>query len=357
MKYDFVILGAGLFGSVLAGEMNKTEKKCMVAGKRNHFGGNTYFEDVEGVNVHKYGANNEKIWDYVNSFGEFNQYANSPMANYEGEFFNLPFNMNFYQLCKVKSAAEAKKKIKVQVRESGIKRPKNQEEQATSLVGKDIYEKLIKGYTEKQWCRKATELPAFIIKRLPVQFAYDNYYSNDKYQGIPIGGYNKMIEGLLGGIERKTGIDFFKDKEMYEQIAHQIVFKGKIDEYFDYQFGKLEYRSLNFEHQTLDIPNYQGNAVVKYTEAEVPYTRILEHKHFEFGKQDKAAVTKEWEEGCEPHYPVYDEKNSSTYNQYKKLAEQTNNGIFGGRLAEYKYYDMHQEIVSALVRVEKIKNQ
>ena len=342
MKYDFVILGAGLFRSVLAGEMNKTEKKCLVAGKRNHFGGNTYFEDVEGINVDKYGANNEKIWDYVNSFVEFNQYANSPMANYEGELFNLPFNMNiFYQLCKVKSEAEAKKKIKVQVRESGIKRPKNQEEQATSLVGKDIYEELIKGYTEKQWCRKATELPVFIIKRLPVQFAYDNYYSNDKYQGIPIGGCNKMIEGLLGGIERKTGIDFFKDKEMYEQIVHQIVFKGKIDEYFDYQFGKLEYRSLNFEHQTLDIPNYQGNAVVKYTEAEVPYTRILEHKHFEFGKQDKTAVTKEWEEGCEPHYPVNDEKNSSTYNQYKKLAQQTNNGIFGGCLAEYKYYDTH----------------
>ena len=329
MKYDFVILGAGLFGSVLAGEMNKTEKKCLVAGKRNHFGGNTYFEDVEGINVDKYGANNEKIWDYVNSFVEFNQYANSPMANYEGELFNLPFNMNiFYQLCKVKSAAEAKKKIKVQVRESGIKRPKNQEEQATSLVGKDIYEKLIKGYTEKQWCRKATELPVFIIKRLPVQFAYDNYYSNDKYQRIPIGGCNKMVEGLLGGIERKTGIDFFKDKEMYEQIAHQIVFKGKIDEYFDYQFGKLEYRSLDFEHE-----------------------------HFEFGKQHKTLITreypKEWKEGSESYYPVNDEKNSSIYLQYKRKAEQTENVIFGGRLAEYKYYDMHQVIASALSKVEK----
>ncbi|NQX99618.1 MAG: UDP-galactopyranose mutase, partial [Flavobacteriaceae bacterium] len=290
---------------------------------------NTYFEDVEGINVDKYGANNEKIWDYVNSFVEFNQYANSPMANYEGELFNLPFNMNiFYQLCKVKSAAEAKKKIKVQVRESGIKRPKNQEEQATSLVGKDIYEKLIKGYTEKQWCRKATELPVFIIKRLPVQFAYDNYYSNDKYQRIPIGGCNKMVEGLLGGIERKTGIDFFKDREMYEQIAHQIVFKGKIDEYFDYQFGKLEYRSLDFEHE-----------------------------HFEFGKQHKTLITreypKEWKEGSESYYPVNDEKNSSIYLQYKRKAEQTENVIFGGRLAEYKYYDMHQVIASALSKVEK----
>ena len=333
MKYDFVILGAGLFGSVLAGEMNKTEKKCLVAGKRNHFGGNTYFEDVEGINVDKYGANNEKIWDYVNSFVEFNQYANSPMANYEGELFNLPFNMNiFYQPCKVKSAAEAKKKIKAQVEESGIKSPKNLEGQVISLVGKDIYEELIKGYTEKQWCRKATELPAFIIKRLPVQFAYDNYYSNDKYQRIPIGGYNKMIEGLLGGIERKTGIDFFKDKEMYEQIAHQIVFKGKIDEYFDYQFVKLEYRSLDFEHE-----------------------------HFEFGKQHKTLITreypKEWEEGSEPYYPVNDEKNSLIYNRYKKLAHQKTNTIFGGRLAEYKYYDMHQVIASALSKVEKIKNQ
>lgn len=362
--YDYLIVGAGLFGSVFAHEMTKKGKKCLVIDKRDHLGGNVYCENVEGINVHKYGAhifhtNDKRIWDYVNSFVEFNRYTNSPLANYKGELYNLPFNMNtFYQLWKVKTPEEAKAKIQQQVEESGIKKPKNLEEQAISLVGKDIYEKLIKGYTEKQWGRKATELPAFIIKRLPVRFTYDNNYFNDKYQGIPIGGYNKLVEGLLDGIETKTGVDFFEEKEAYEKMADKIVFTGKIDEYFNYQFGKLEYRSLEFEHETLDKPNFQGNAVVNYTEAEIPFTRILEHKHFEFGKQDKTVITKEypkeWEEGCEPYYPVNDEKNSTTYLKYKKLAEQTKDVIFGGRLAEYKYYDMHQVIASALKKSQDL---
>ena len=362
-KYDFVIVGAGLYGSVFAHEMAKRGKICLVIDKRNHLGGNVYCENVEGINVHKYGAhifhtNDKKIWDYVNSFVEFNRYTNSPVANHKGELYNLPFNMNtFYQLWKVKTPEEAKAKIQEQVAELNIKKPKNLEEQALSLVGKDIYEKLIKGYTEKQWGRKATDLPAFIIKRLPIRFTFDNNYFNDKYQGIPIGGYNKLIDGLLEGIETKTGVDFFKEKDHYKSLADTIVFTGKIDEYFAYQFGKLEYRSLEFEHQTLDIPNYQGNAVVNYTEAEIPYTRILEHKHFEFGKQPKTIITKEypkeWEEGTEPYYPVNDGKNSATYLKYKKLADTTRNVIFGGRLAEYKYYDMHQVIGSALIKVKK----
>lgn len=366
MKYDYLVVGAGLFGSVFAHEMTKRGKTCFVIDKRDHLGGNVYCENVEGINVHKYGAhifhtNNKRIWDYVNSFVEFNRYTNSPVANYKGELYSLPFNMNtFYQLWKVKTPEEAKAKIQQQVEESGIKKPKNLEEQAISLVGKDIYEKLIKGYTEKQWGRKATELPAFIIKRLPVRFTFDNNYFNDKYQGIPIGGYNKLVEGLLEGIETQTGVDFFANQEMYEGMAETVVFTGKIDEYFNYQFGKLEYRSLEFEHETLNIPNYQGNAVVNYTEAEIPFTRILEHKHFEFGKQDKTVITKEypkeWEEGCEPYYPVNDDKNSTTYSKYKKLAEQTPNVIFGGRLAEYKYYDMHQVIASALSKVEKMSS-
>tara|TARA_R110000787_G_scaffold6697_9_gene23289 strand:- start:6814 stop:7920 length:1107 start_codon:yes stop_codon:yes gene_type:complete len=366
-KYDFVIVGSGLYGSVFAHEMTKIGKKCLVIDKRNHLGGNVYCEHLEGINVHKYGAhifhtNDKRIWDYVNSFVEFNRYTNSPLANYKDELYNLPFNMNtFYQLWKVKTPEEAKAKIQQQVEASGIKNPKNLEEQAISLVGRDIYEKLIKGYTEKQWGRKATDLPAFIIKRLPVRFTFDNNYFNDTYQGIPIGGYNKLIDGLLDGIETKTGIDFFKEKDHYESLADTIVFTGKIDEYFNYQFGKLEYRSLEFEHQTLDIPNYQGNAVVNYTEAEVPYTRILEHKHFEFGKQPKTIITKEypkeWKEGNEPYYPVNDDKNSATYLKYKKLAENSKNIIFGGRLAEYKYYDMHQVIASALSKVKNMNKE
>ena len=361
--YDYLIVGAGLFGSVFAHEMTKKGKKCLVIDKRDHLGGNVYCENVEDINVHKYGAHifhtsDKRIWDYVNSFVEFNRYTNSPVANYKGEMYNLPFNMNtFYQLWKVKTPEEARAKIQEQVEESGIKNPKNLEEQAISLVGVDIYEKLIKGYTEKQWGRKATELPAFIIKRLPVRFTYDNNYFNDKHQGIPIGGYNKLIEGLLDGIETKVGVDFFEKKEEYEQLANQVVFTGKIDEYFDYCYGKLEYRTLEFEHETLDMPNYQGNAVVNYTEAEVPFTRILEHKHFEFGKQKKTIITreypKEWEEGSEPYYPVNDKINSEKYSKYKKLADQKSNVIFGGRLAEYKYYDMHQVIGSALSKVKK----
>ena len=366
-KYDFLIVGAGLFGSVFAHEMTKRGKNCLIIDKRDHLGGNVYCENIEGINVHKYGAhifhtNDKKIWDYVNSFVEFNRYTNSPIANYKGELYNLPFNMNtFCQLWNVQTPEEAKAKIQEQVAQLNIKNPKNLEEQALSLVGKDIYEKLIKGYTEKQWGRKATELPAFIIKRIPVRFTFDNNYFNDKYQGIPIGGYNKLIEGLLEGVETKTGIDFFEEQEYYESLGDKVVFTGKIDEYFNYQFGKLEYRSLEFEHQTLDKENHQGNAVVNYTEAEIPYTRIIEHKHFEFGKQNKTVITteypKEWKEGCEPYYPVNDDKNSSTYLKYKKLADTLDNVLFGGRLAEYKYYDMHQVIASALAKANFFLNE
>ncbi len=366
-KHDYLIVGAGLFGAVFAHEMTKKGKKCLVIDKRNHLGGNVYCEEKEGINVHKYGAhifhtNDKKIWDYVNSFVEFNRYTNSPLANYKGTLYNLPFNMNtFYQLWGVKTPEEAKAKIKEQVDVLNIKKPKNLEEQALSLVGTDIYEKLIKGYTEKQWGRKATELPAFIIKRLPVRFTFDNNYFNDTYQGIPVGGYNKLIEGLLKGIETKTNIDYFQEKENLDSLAETVVFTGKIDEYFNYQFGKLAYRSLQFEHETLEIDNYQGNAVVNYTEANIPYTRMIEHKHFEFGKQAKTIITKEypkeWKQGDEPYYPVNDDKNSTLYQQYKKLAAETPNVIFGGRLAEYKYYDMHQVIGSALNRVKKINDE
>lgn len=363
MKYDYLIVGAGLFGAVFAHEMTKKNKKCLVIDKRNHLGGNVFCENIEEINVHKYGAhifhtNDKKIWDYVNSFVEFNRYTNSPLANYKGDLFNLPFNMNtFYQLWKVKTPEEAKAKIAEQISELKIKKPKNLEEQALSLVGRDIYEKFIKGYTEKQWGRKATELPAFIIKRIPIRFNFDNNYFNDKYQGIPIGGYNKLINALLKGIETKTNIDFFKEKESLEKIATKIVFTGKIDEYFDYKYGKLEYRSLQFEHQVLETSNYQGNAVVNYTEAEIPFTRIIEHKHFEFGTQEKTIITKEypkeWEKGDEPYYPVNDDKNSELYLKYKQIAGNTDNVIFGGRLAEYKYYDMHQVIASALTKVKQ----
>ena len=363
MKYDYLIVGAGLFGAVFAHEMTKKGKKCLVIDKRKHLGGNVYCEKKEDINIHKYGAhifhtNDKKIWDYVNSFVEFNRYTNSPIANYKGDLYNLPFNMNtFYQLWKVKTPEEAKAKIKEQISKVQVKNPKNLEEQALSLVGVDIYEKLIKGYTEKQWGRSATELPAFIIKRLPVRFNFDNNYFNDKYQGIPIGGYNKLIEGLLKGIETRTGIDFFKEKETLEKLADKIVFTGKIDEYFDYKFGRLEYRSLEFKHEVLDTENYQGNAVVNYTEAEVPYTRVIEHKHFEFGNQKKTVITKEypkeWKKGDEPYYPINDKKNANIYLRYKEISNQTDNVIFGGRLAEYKYYDMHQVVASALKKVKE----
>ncbi len=357
-QYDYLIVGSGLFGAVFAHEAKKKGKKCLVIDKRNHQGGNVYCEQVEGINVHKYGAhifhtNDKEIWDYVNQFVEFNRYTNSPVAFYKDEVYNLPFNMNtFQQLWGVKTPEEAQNKIDEQVKASGIKDPKNLEEQAISLVGIDIYEKLIKGYTEKQWGRKATELPAFIIKRLPVRFTYDNNYFNDKYQGIPIGGYNKLIKGLLDGIEVRLEVDFFAQREEFTQIADKIVFTGKIDEFYNNQFGSLEYRSLKFETKTLDQANFQGNAVINYTESKIPYTRIIEHKHFEFGTQKKTVITyeypDEWSLGKESYYPVNDDKNNAIYNQYKSLSEKDKNVIFGGRLAEYKYYDMHQIIGSAL---------
>lgn len=363
-QYDYLIVGSGLFGAVFAHEAYKKGKKCLIIDKRSHKGGNVYCEQIEDINVHKYGAhifhtNDKEIWDYVNQFVEFNRYTNSPVAFYKNEVYNLPFNMNtFYQLWGVKTPEEAKNKIKEQVKASGITNPKNLEEQAISLVGIDIYEKLIKGYTEKQWGRKATELPPFIIKRLPVRFTYDNNYFNDKYQGIPIGGYNKLIDGLLDGIEVRLNIDFFAQRVELTQLAEKVVFTGKIDEYYNNQFGTLEYRSLKFDTQVIEKENFQGNAVVNYTESQIPYTRIIEHKHFEFGSQKKTVVTyeypDEWSLGKESYYPVNDDKNNAMYNKYKKLSEQDDSVIFGGRLAEYKYYDMHQIVASAL---HKFKNQ
>jgi len=359
--YDYLIVGAGLFGSVFAHEMTKKGKKCLIIDKRNHIGGNIYTDNIEGINVHKYGAHifhtsNKEVWDYVNSFVEFNRYTNSPVANYKGELYNLPFNMNtFYQLWGVKTPIEAKAKINEQrAAYAHITEPQNMEEQALVLGGKDIYEKLIKGYSEKQWGRPATKIPAFIIRRLPFRFTFDNNYFNDTYQGVPIGGYTKLIEALLEGIEVRTSIDYFEDKAELDLIAKKIVYTGKIDEFYNYQFGNLEYRSLEFKHEVLDTDNYQGNAVVNYTEAEVPYTRIIEHKHFEFGAQPKTVITqeysKEWGPGDEPYYPINDERNEIIYKKYKILADNEVNIIFGGRLAEYKYYDMHQVIELSIER-------
>lgn len=357
-KYDYLIVGSGLFGAVFAHEASKKNKKCLVIDKRNHAGGNIYCENIEGINVHKYGAhifhtNDKFIWDYVNQFVEFNRYTNSPVAMYNNEVYNLPFNMNtFYKLWGTKTPDEAKKIIRKQVERSGITNPVNLEEQAISLVGIDIYEKLIKGYTEKQWGRDAKDLPSFIIKRLPVRFTYDNNYFNDKYQGIPIGGYNSLINKLLDGIELELGVDFFEERSEYNDIAETVVFTGKIDQFYDYKFGQLEYRSLKFKNEILDLENFQGNAVVNYTNREIPYTRIIEHKHFEFGIQNKTVVTyefpDEWKEGKESYYPINDEKNNIVYKKYRDLADQESNVIFGGRLAEYKYYDMHQIIASSL---------
>lgn len=361
-KYDYLIVGSGLFGSTFAHLATKQGKKCLVIDKRPHLGGNVYCEQVEGINVHKYGAhifhtNNKEVWDFVNSIVEFNRYTNCPVASYRGRLYNLPFNMNtFYQMWGVVTPDAAKAKIEEQRQEAianmqadGVTEPRNLEEQAQVLIGKDIYEALIKGYTEKQWGRKCSELPAFIIRRLPVRFVFDNNYFNDKYQGIPIGGYNKLIDGLLDGIETKTSTDFFADRSYWEKVAGKIVFTGKIDEYYGYRFGKLNYRTVRFEEEVLDTSNYQGNAVVNYTEAEVPYTRIIEHKHFElFGAAvydcPKTVISKEysteWKEGMEPYYPVNDDKNTELYQRYKALADCEPNVIFGGRLAEYKYYDM-----------------
>jgi len=351
MKYDYLIVGAGPFGAVFAYEAKKRGKRVLVIDKRSHTGGNMYCEKVEGINVHKYGAHifhtsNKEVWDYVNQFCTFNNYINSPIANYKGEIYNLPFNMNtFNKLWGVVTPQEAKEKIENQVKESNITEPKNLEEQAISLVGKDIYEKLIKGYTEKQWGRRCTELPAFIIKRLPVRYTYDNNYFNDKYQGIPEGGYNVIFDKLLEGIDVELNVDFFDKKGELLQKVDKIVFTGMIDQYFDYQYGVLEYRSLRFEHETLDEENHQGNAVVNYNEREVPYTRIIEHKHFEFGKHPKTVITREypaeWKLGDEPYYPVNNEKNAEIFKKYQELAEKEKNVIFGGRLADYRYYDMH----------------
>lgn len=357
MKYDYVIVGAGLFGAVCAHELHKKGKRVLVLEKRSHIGGNVFTEDQDGIQVHKYGAhifhtNDKDIWDYVNSFVEFNRFTNSPLAMHDGKLYNLPFNMNtFYQLWGVKTPVEAMAKIDEQKAEMAGKEPTNLEEQAISLVGRDIYEKLIKGYTEKQWGRKATELPAFIIRRLPVRFTFDNNYFSDKYQGIPIGGYTKLIEKLLAGIEVKLEVDYLTQREYYRSFSENIIYTGPIDEYFDYCHGQLEYRSLRFEHERIDVDSYQGNAVVNYTEAEVPFTRIIEHKHFDTVDTSHTIVTREypaeWKLGDEPYYPVNDDKNMLLFKKYRDLAKQENI-IFGGRLAEYKYYDMHQVIKSAL---------
>lgn len=362
-KYDYLIVGAGLFGSIFAHEATKRGKKCLVIEKRDHIGGNCYTQNIEGINVHKYGAHifhtsNKVVWDYIQQFAEFNRFTNSPVARYKDELYSLPFNMlTFNKMWGVITPEEAEVKIKEQIAQEHIIEPKNLEEQAISLVGRDIYEKLIKGYTEKQWGRKCTELPAFIIKRLPVRYTYDNNYFYDTYQGIPIGGYTGIFERMLDGIEVKLSVDFFLEREYYESLANKIVFTGMIDEYFGYQFGKLEYRSLRFDNEVLDIPNFQGNAVVNYTEAEVPYTRIIEHKHFEYGTQSKTVITrehsKEYEEGDEPYYPINDERNNELYAKYKVLADEKSNVIFGGRLAQYKYFDMHNIIAEALACVDK----
>ena len=362
-EYDYLIVGAGLFGATFAHQATLKGKRCLVIDKRPHAGGNIYCRTEEGINIHCYGAhifhtNDKAIWDFVNQFAEFNRYTNSPVANYKGELYSLPFNMyTFYKLWGVKTPGEAKQKIAEQIDALNIGTPANLEEQALKLVGTDIYEKLIKGYTEKQWGRKATELPAFIIKRLPVRFTFDNNYFNDKYQGIPVGGYNRITEGLLNAVEVRLNYDYFADRDYFNSLAKNIVYTGAIDEYFDYCYGRLEYRSLRFEHEHHEVANYQGNAVVNYTASAVPYTRIIEHKHFEFGTQPTTIITKEypeeWQPGKEPYYPVNDEANTKRFKQYEEKAA-GESVIFGGRLAEYRYYDMHQVIGSALAKSKKI---
>ncbi len=362
---DYLIVGAGLFGAVCARELTKKGKKCVVIDRRPHIAGNCYTEVIEGINVHKYGAHifhtqDKEIWDYVNQFAEFNNYINSPVARYKNEIYNMPFNMNtFTKLWNdVFTPEDAKKKIESERAQSFTENPSNLEQQAINLVGKTIFEKLVKGYTEKQWGKRCDELPAFIIKRLPVRFTFDNNYFNDRYQGIPIGGYTKMIEKMLDGIEVRLNEDFNKNKELYEKQANKVIYTGAIDEYFDYVYGALEYRSVRFETQVYDTDNYQGNAVINYTDKDVPYTRVIEHKHFEFGKQPKTVVSREysskWQKGDEPYYPVNDEKNSNLYNKYKALADGQDKVIFGGRLGQYKYYDMHNVIREALNLVKTL---
>ena len=374
-RYDYLIVGAGLFGAVFAHEAQKAGKRCLVIDRRPHLGGNIYCEQVEGVNVHRYGAHifhtvNKRVWEYVNSIVEFNRYTNCPVACYKGEMYNLPFNMNtFNRMWGVKTPAEAVAKIEEQKAEAiarmeadGVNEPRNLEEQALMLVGKDIYDRLIKGYTEKQWGRDCRDLPASIIRRLPVRLVFDNNYFNDPYQGIPIGGYNRLIEGLLDGVETRTGVDFAELKGNWRDKADKLVYTGPIDEYFDYCYGNLQYRTVRFETEVFDMPNYQGNAVINYTERDVPYTRVIEHKHFEmFGSEvyatPKTVVSREysteWKSGMEPYYPVNDDKNSALYQQYHSLADQEPNVIFGGRLAEYKYYDMDKVIEQALLTAKE----
>jgi len=362
-KFDYLIVGSGLFGTVFAYEAGKKGKKCLVIDKRPHIGGNIYTENIEGINVHKYGAHifhtsDKEIWDYVNQFAEFNRYTNSPIARYKDEVYNLPFNMNtFNKLWGVFTPEEAKAKIAAEIEDVQIAEPKNLEEQAIKLIGKTIYEKLVKGYTEKQWGMKATELPPFIIKRLPVRFTYDNNYFNDSYQGIPIGGYTQIIEKMLSKAEVRTNCNFFENRKELESIADKIIFTGPIDCFYDYKFGQLEYRSVRFETEILDTENFQGNAVVNYTEYEVPYTRIIEHKHFEFGTQPKTVISREysdtWTSDKEPYYPINNDKNNELYKKYAELAAAEKNIIFGGRLGQYKYYDMHLVIAEALKLCEK----
>lgn len=373
MKYDYLIVGSGLFGAIFAREATKKGKKCLVIEKRNHIAGNIYTEEQNGIQIHKYGAHifhtsNKEVWEYINQFAEFNRYTNSPVARYKDELYNMPFNMNtFNKMWGVVTPEEAKAKIEEEKKEANITEPKNLEEQAISLVGKTIYEKLVKGYTQKQWGKECKDLPSFIIKRLPVRFIYDNNYFNDNYQGIPIGGYTAIIEKMLKGIEVKLNTDFFDNREELENIAEKIVFTGPIDKFYNYKFGELEYRSLRFETEIKDIENYQGNAVVNYTEYEIPYTRIIEHKHFEYGPslgkiaegdaKEKTIITREypdkWVQGKEPYYPINNDKNNEIYGKYKELADKEKNVIFGGRLGEYKYYDMHKVIERALEVVKE----
>ena len=363
MRYDYLVVGAGLFGSVFAYEAKKRGKTCLVIDKRSHVGGNIYCEDIEGIHVHKYGAHifhtsNKAVWEYINQFAEFNHYVNSPVAVYKDELYNLPFNMNtFSKMWNIRTPQEAKDMIAKQIAELNISEPKNLEEQALSLAGRDVYEKLVKGYTEKQWGRDCTELPAFIIKRLPLRFTYDNNYFNDRFQGIPMGGYTKIIEKMLDSIDVKVDTDYFEFIKENPDIADKTLFTGMIDEYYDYKLGALQYRSVRFETEVLDMDNYQGNAVVNYTDREVPYTRIIEHKHFEFGQQEKTVISREysseWKVGMEPYYPVNNDQNNELFAAYKALASKEKNVIFGGRLGNYQYYDMDKVIEAALQLVSE----
>ena len=369
--YDYLIVGAGLFGAVFAHEARRAGKKVLVLEKREHIAGNIYTRKVEGTNVHQYGAhifhtNNKKVWDYVNRFAEFNDFINSPVANYKGEIYSLPFNMyTFQEMWGITTPKEAQEKIEAQRTHAGIKKPHNLEEQAISMVGRDIYEKLVKGYTEKQWGRPCNQLPAFIIKRLPLRFTYDNNYFNALYQGIPVGGYTKMIEKMLAGVEVRLGVNYLEEKDKWDALAHKVVYTGQIDAYFDYCLGELEYRSVSFEMEVLKEDDFQGNAVVNYTDSETPWTRIIEHKWFEFGKGEQGEpisgtvisreYSAEWKKGDEPYYPVNDEKNNALYQRYKDLADQEEKVIFGGRLGEYKYYDMDMVVEKALQSWEEEK--